>query len=649
MKLIHLAPAFVCAFLCTLLNGQQVVSQDARKAGSEPTEQKQLTEKEAYNQALDLDKKKNYAEAIKWFRKVAEQGHTDAQVWIGYYYEKGQGVQQDYAEAVKWYRKAAEQGNATGQCNLGYCYSFGKGVQQDYTESVKWYRKAAEQDYVEAQTNLGWCYEYGKGVQQDYTEAEKWYRKASEQGYSIAKNCLDNLLAKAPQLGKSQKQIASNENTNAARVPTEQKQLSADELLLVRANEYLKEGNYSEAVKWYHKAAEAGNASAQIIYGSYCFVEEDFDEAIKWYKKACEQGHIECEHMLGYAFTRNGHAASFDFNKAVAALTKTARQGDAFAQNVLGNYYNYDIIFNFQDGKGVTEPNYSEAEKWYLMAANQGYAAAQINLFNFYRFIGEDEKAMNWLKKACSQEDPYAELIRGNYISITFPMSDNKAARVFARSFFYLAAIHGNQDAVIQFCDINAKYDLFSIDLDEVVPKAQNGDPVHQFIYARYLEYKGYRNDALTWFQRAADQGYPAALYHLGKKYYSGEKSIQYYLAASKEGKCMAAINELQDIYEERGGDVKFQSLYMDFMKLYIPRIDIESRFNQISKYVLNDYGLKHDADAEYLLAMRILFGFKYRDKVVWKVDKTQAAKSLYKSAANGCEKAKEAIKRYNL
>ncbi len=30
-------------------------------------------------------------------------------------YEKGQGVPQDYAEAVSWYRKAAEQGDAYAQ------------------------------------------------------------------------------------------------------------------------------------------------------------------------------------------------------------------------------------------------------------------------------------------------------------------------------------------------------------------------------------------------------------------------------------------------------------------------------------------------------------------------------------------------------
>ena len=39
-----------------------------------------------------------------------------------------ESVPQDPAEAVKWYRKAAEQGNASAQFNLGVRYDYGEGV-----------------------------------------------------------------------------------------------------------------------------------------------------------------------------------------------------------------------------------------------------------------------------------------------------------------------------------------------------------------------------------------------------------------------------------------------------------------------------------------------------------------------------------------
>ena len=110
-----------------------------------------------------------------------------------FYYGKN-GVSKDYAEAVKWYRKAAEQGLARAQTWLGSCYYYGNGISQDYAEAVKWFRKAAEQGDASAQTWLGICYYNGEGVSQDYAEAVKWYRKAAEQGHYRAKFMLKVLL-----------------------------------------------------------------------------------------------------------------------------------------------------------------------------------------------------------------------------------------------------------------------------------------------------------------------------------------------------------------------------------------------------------------------------------------------------------------------
>jgi TPR repeat protein len=41
----------------------------------------------------------NYAEALKWYRKVADQGDAIAQIDVGLMYDKGQGVPQDYVQA----------------------------------------------------------------------------------------------------------------------------------------------------------------------------------------------------------------------------------------------------------------------------------------------------------------------------------------------------------------------------------------------------------------------------------------------------------------------------------------------------------------------------------------------------------------------
>ena len=94
-------------------------------------------------------------------------------------YQSGQGVTQDHAEAVRWYRKAADQGYAVAQNNLGVMYGSGLGVRQDHAEAARWYRKAADQGYVNAQNNLGVMYQSGQGVPQDIVQAYMWWDLAA--------------------------------------------------------------------------------------------------------------------------------------------------------------------------------------------------------------------------------------------------------------------------------------------------------------------------------------------------------------------------------------------------------------------------------------------------------------------------------------
>jgi endonuclease YncB( thermonuclease family) len=50
----------------------------------------------------------------------------------------GIGVEVNHREAVKWFRKSAEQGNGDGQSCLGTAYNNGDGVAKDFEEALKW-------------------------------------------------------------------------------------------------------------------------------------------------------------------------------------------------------------------------------------------------------------------------------------------------------------------------------------------------------------------------------------------------------------------------------------------------------------------------------------------------------------------------------
>jgi hypothetical protein len=56
-------------------------------------------------------------------KNKAEKGDAESQFRLGRMYDEGDGITKDLSEAVKWYRKAAEQGSLEAQVALGDLYS----------------------------------------------------------------------------------------------------------------------------------------------------------------------------------------------------------------------------------------------------------------------------------------------------------------------------------------------------------------------------------------------------------------------------------------------------------------------------------------------------------------------------------------------
>ncbi len=135
----------------------------------------------------------DYAAAYREFLPLAEQGHADAQYFLGDMYRRGRGVPQSDAQAVEWTRKAAEQGMARAQSARGDMYRKGLGVPQSDVQAVEWYRKAAEQGLAGAQFNLGDMYRRGRGVPEDYVQAYAWFNIAAAQGDQDAAEGRDSL------------------------------------------------------------------------------------------------------------------------------------------------------------------------------------------------------------------------------------------------------------------------------------------------------------------------------------------------------------------------------------------------------------------------------------------------------------------------
>ena len=247
-----------------------------------------------------LGVKQDYAKAMKWYQKAAENGNNDVQLQyeLGYMYENGLGVEQDYVKAAEWYEKAAINGHLLAQYNLGYFYDEGLGVKQDYVKAAEWYEEAAINGHPEAQVFLGAMYEDGVGVKQNYVKAVEWYQKAADNGNSEAQCILGEMYEN----GKGITQ------------------------------------DYATAVEWYQKAAASGNADAQcFLAGMYVLghgVEQDYAKAAEWYQKAADNGNSTAQYFLGSMYY-NGRGVEHDCAKAKKWYQKAAYNGDEDAKKKL--------------------------------------------------------------------------------------------------------------------------------------------------------------------------------------------------------------------------------------------------------------------------------------------------------------------------
>ena len=99
-----------------------------------------------------------------------------------------------------------------------------------------------------------------------------------------------------------------------------------------------------------------GRAEVTYVDG----VAKDEKEAVKWYTKAAEQGDAVGQRLLGWCYV-NGTGVAKDEKEAVKWFTKSAEQGDALGQFNLGMCYDLGI--------GVTQDR-KEAVKWLIKSAN---------------------------------------------------------------------------------------------------------------------------------------------------------------------------------------------------------------------------------------------------------------------------------------
>jgi uncharacterized protein len=231
-------------------------------------------------------------EAVKWYRKAAEQNHTKAQVALGALYLHGRGTSMDLPGAIQMFERAASQGNIDAQAFLvGLACFQVPFVTNQYANPVELLRGYAAKGSPVAQGWLGGIYHEGRGVPQDDAQAVQWFRGAAKQGNVSAAAFLGNVYLTGEGVKK----------------------------------------NYTKAVRWSRRAAKAGEPVAERTLG-HCYqegkgVQRDPVEAVKWFRNAAEQGDGDALVSLGLAY-RDGLGAGRDLVLAYQWMDRAAVLGN---------------------------------------------------------------------------------------------------------------------------------------------------------------------------------------------------------------------------------------------------------------------------------------------------------------------------------
>lgn len=122
----------------------------------------------------------------------AEAGDAKAQYAVGkQYYQEYGNPQNDYAKALYWFTKAADQNHIQAQYYLGQMYDTGRGVEKDSFKAFTLFSKAAHEGHAASQFDIAIMYKNGEGVKRDIEKAKFWFEKAAKQGHAQAKKWKD--------------------------------------------------------------------------------------------------------------------------------------------------------------------------------------------------------------------------------------------------------------------------------------------------------------------------------------------------------------------------------------------------------------------------------------------------------------------------
>jgi len=333
-------------------------------------------------QCYGLGTEQNYEKAFQWFLKSAQEDNKFAQYSLANLCYYGTGVEKDLPQAFLWYQKSSSQGQPYASYAVAQLYDKGEYVSKN-AETAQGYYKVALLGFLKLENKdqaddnlyykLGSMFKNGLGTEADISKAIDYFKRSAEmnnknglyeygkaliQGKHIEADLNKGLecIEKAIKLGNTNaKRFLALEFISGGYFPQDIEKGIAmltecadegDSFACFKLGQIYLKGEIVpqdlERAEKYLLLAE-DNEFTQYAFGKLYLQEEKYDiqKAVDYFEKSADKN-MWSSYQLGRLYLFGADELEKDKEKAVEWLTKSANDGNEYAQNMLDNMAQFE-------------------------------------------------------------------------------------------------------------------------------------------------------------------------------------------------------------------------------------------------------------------------------------------------------------------
>ena len=329
-----------------------------------------------------LGTEQDYEKAFEWFERSAKQKNKFAQFSLANLYYYGSGVEKDLSQAFLWYQRSSSQGQPYAAYSIAQMYRYGEYVTKDNDTAQRYYQQALS-GFLKIENDdmanddlfykLGQMFKLGLGTDSDVTKAIEYFRRSAEMNnknglfeYGKALLIGEHIPQDADSAVKLLEKAVKLKNSNAKRflaleyISGEHLEQdfekgialltecadSGDVIASYRLGKIYLQGeimsqNLDKAEKYLLLAED--NEYTQYALAKLYLQEEKYDiqKAVNYFENCADKNHW-ASYQLGRIYLFGAKDIERDKEKAVEWFTKSANDGNEYAQDLLENMERYE-------------------------------------------------------------------------------------------------------------------------------------------------------------------------------------------------------------------------------------------------------------------------------------------------------------------